>query len=125
MTLMTTKAQRRARAAAKEIFDRELHARMDRERNTPSDEQKRQALMRSCIAESAAEKVPQHARELAPVREVEQTLNADRERAARGMHVITSRCLTAHISLEISPAIVGIHGAGRGLLRLSKKYIYQ
>src|ERR1700691_199246 len=83
MTLMTTKAQRRARATAKSIFDSELHARIDRERNTPSDEQKRQALMRSCIAESAAESAAQQHAAFAPVREVEKTLNADRERAAR------------------------------------------
>jgi hypothetical protein len=102
MTLMTTKAQRRARAAAKSIFDQELHARIDRERNTPSDEQKRQALMRSCIAESAAESAAQQHAAFAPVREVEKTLNADRERAARNARYNLSLPNCAYLA-EICP----------------------
>ena len=54
----STKASRK-RAAAKAVFDQELHARIERERNTPSDEQRRQALMQSCIAEAAAEEKAQ------------------------------------------------------------------
>jgi hypothetical protein len=102
MTLMTTKAQRRARATAKSIFDSELHARIDRERNTPSDEQKRQALMRSCIAESAAESAAQQHAAFAPVREVEKTLNADRERAARNARYNLSLPNCAYLA-EICP----------------------
>jgi hypothetical protein len=109
MTLMTTKAQRRARAAAKEIFDRELHARIDRERNTPSDAQKRQALMRSCVAEAAAESAAARERELAPVREVEQTLNADRERAARNARYNLSLPNCAYLA-EICPPFSGYTG---------------
>jgi hypothetical protein len=80
---MLTTREGRKRAAAKAIFDQELHARIDRGRNTPSDEQRRQALMQSCIAEAAAEEKAQREKELAPVRRYEQTLNADREQKAR------------------------------------------
>ena len=80
---MLTTREGRKRAAAKAIFDQELHARIDRERNTPSDEQRRQALMQSCIAEAAAEEKAQQHAALAPVRRYEQTLNADREQKAR------------------------------------------
>jgi hypothetical protein len=83
MTLMTTKAQRRARAAAKSIFDSELHARIARERETPSDEQRRRALYQSCIDEDKAAIAAQQHAALAPVREYQKTLDADRERAAR------------------------------------------
>jgi hypothetical protein len=80
---MLTSRDQRKRAAAKAIFDQELHVRIARERETPSDEQRRKALMQSCIAEAAAESAAQREKELAPVREVEQTLNADRERACK------------------------------------------
>jgi hypothetical protein len=106
---MTTKAQRRARATAKSIFDSELHARIDRERNTPSDEQKRQALMRSCIAESAAESAAQQHAAFAPVREVEKTLNADRERAARNARYNLSLPNCAYLA-EICPPFSGYTG---------------
>ena len=109
MTLMTTKAQRRARATAKSIFDSELHARIDRERNTPSDEQRRQALMRSCIAESAAESAAQQHAAFAPVREVEKTLNADRERAARNARYNLSLPNCAYLA-EICPPFSGYTG---------------
>jgi hypothetical protein len=102
MTLMTTKAQRRARAAAKSIFDSELHARIARERETPSDEQRRKALMQSCIAESAAESAAQQHAAFAPVREVEKTLNADRERAARNARYNLSLPNCAYLA-EICP----------------------
>jgi hypothetical protein len=109
MTLMTTKAQRRARAAAKEIFDRELHARIDRERNTPSDAQKRQALMRSCVAEAAAESAAAREKELLPVRQHEATLNADRERAARNARYNLSLPNCAYLA-EIAPPFSGYAG---------------
>lgn len=80
---MLTTREGRKRAAAKAIFDTELHARIDRERNTPSDEQRRKALMQSCIAEAAAEEAAQQHAALAPVRALEKTLGADRERACR------------------------------------------
>jgi hypothetical protein len=83
MTLMTTKAQRRARAAAKSIFDQELHARIDRERNTPSDEQRRKDLYAACVAEEKAEIAAQRERELQPIKEFQKTLDADRERACK------------------------------------------
>jgi hypothetical protein len=75
--MLTTRDQRKRRAA-KAIFDQELHARIDRERNTPSDSQRRTALMQSCIAEAAAEEKAQQHAALAPVRQLEKTLNADR-----------------------------------------------
>ncbi len=78
----STKASRK-RAAAKAVFDQELHARIDRERNTPSDEQRRQALYLSCVAEAEAETAAQQHAALAPVSELEKTLGADRERACR------------------------------------------
>src|SRR5580700_4313898 len=115
MTLMTTKAQRRARATAKSIFDSELHARIDRERNTPSDEQKRQALMRSCIAESAAESAAQQHAAFAPVREIEKTLNADRERAARNARYDLSLPNCAYLA-EICPPFSGYTGEESGYL---------
>jgi hypothetical protein len=80
---MLTTREGRKRAAAKAIFDKELLARIDRERNTPSDEQRRKALMQSCIAEAEAEQNAAREKELAPVRRYEQTLNADREQKAR------------------------------------------
>ncbi len=79
----STKAQRRARATAKAIFDSELHARIERERNTPSDEQRRRALYQSCIDAEKAEIAAQRERELQPIKEYQKTLDADRERAAR------------------------------------------
>ena len=60
---MLTTREGRKRAAAKAIFDQELLARIDRERNTPSDEQRRKALMQSCIAEADAERTRTAARE--------------------------------------------------------------
>ena len=65
------------------MFDQELHARIERERNTPSDEQRRKALYQSCIDEEKAELAAQQHAALAPVRRYEQTLNADREQKAR------------------------------------------
>ena len=67
--MLTTRDQRK-RAAAKAIFDTELHARIELERNTPSDEQRRKALMQSCIAEAEAETAAQQHATLAPVREL-------------------------------------------------------
>jgi hypothetical protein len=75
--MLTTRDQRK-RAAAKAIFDKELHARIDRERNTPSDEQRRKDLYAACVAEEKAEIAAQQHAALAPVRELEKTLNADR-----------------------------------------------
>jgi hypothetical protein len=80
---MLTTREGRKRAAAKAIFDKELLARIDRERNTPSDEQRRKALMQSCIAEAEAEQNAAREKELAPVRQLEKKLNASREVAAR------------------------------------------
>ena len=68
--MLTTRNQRK-RAAAKAVFDQELHARIERERNTPSDEQRRKALMQSCIAEAEAEQNAAREKELAPVRRLE------------------------------------------------------
>ncbi len=73
--MITTRDQRK-RAAAKAVFDQELHARIDRERNTPSDEQRRQALYLSCVAEAEAEQNAAREKELAPVGQLEKKLNA-------------------------------------------------
>ena len=80
---MLTTREGRKRAAAKAVFDQELHARIERERNTPSDEQRRKALYQSCIDEEKAESAALREKELLPVRRYEQTLNADREQKAR------------------------------------------
>jgi len=109
MTLMTTKALRRARAAAKEIFDSELHARIDRERNTPSDEQRRRALYQSCIDAEKAEIAAQRERELQPIKEYQKTLDADRERAARNARYNLSLPNCAYLA-EIAPPFSGYAG---------------
>ncbi|MGC2102050.1 MAG: hypothetical protein WA651_16850 [Candidatus Sulfotelmatobacter sp.] len=80
--MITTRDQRK-RAAEKAVFDQALHARIERERNTPSDEQRRKALYQSCIDEEKAETAAQRERELRPIKEYQKTLDADRERAAR------------------------------------------
>jgi hypothetical protein len=110
MTLMTTKAQRRARAAAKSIFDSELHARIARERETPSDEQRRRALYQSCIDEDKAAIAAQQHAALAPVREYQKTLDADRERAARNARYNLSLPNCAYLA-EIAPPFSGYTGA--------------
>src|SRR5580700_8237681 len=109
MTLMTTKAQRRTRAAAKSIFDSELHARIDRERNTPSDEQRRRALYQSCIDAEKAEIAAQRERELQPIKEYQKTLDADRERAARNARYNLSLPNCAYLA-EIAPPFSGYTG---------------
>jgi hypothetical protein len=109
MTLMTTKAQRRARAAAKAIFDSELHARIDRERNTPSDEQRRRALYQSCIDAEKAEIAAKRERELQPIKEYQKTLDADRERAARNARYNLSLPNCAYLA-EIAPPFSGYTG---------------
>ena len=104
MTLMTSKAQRRARAraTAKEVFDRELHARIDRERNTLSDAQKRQALMRSCITEVEQESAAKSERELQPIKEYQKTLDANTERACKNARYDLSCPDCAYVA-EIAP----------------------
>src|ERR1700728_2989472 len=109
MTLMTTKAQRRARAAAKSIFDSELHARIARERETPSDEQRRRALYQSCIDEDKAAIAAQQHAALAPVREYQKTLDADRERAARNARYSLSLPNCTYLA-EICPPFSGYTG---------------
>ena len=109
MTLMTTKAQRRARATAKAIFDSELHARIDRERNTPSDEQRRRNLHAACVAEVEQESAAQRERELQPIKEYQKTLDADRERAARNARYNLSLPNCAYLA-EIAPPFSGYTG---------------
>jgi hypothetical protein len=109
MTLMTTKAQRRARATAKAIFDSELHARIDRERNTPSDEQRRRNLHAACVAEVEQESAAQRERELQPIKEYQKTLDADRERAARNARYNLSLPNCAYLA-EICPPFSGYTG---------------
>jgi hypothetical protein len=113
--MLTTRAQRRARATAKSIFDQELHARIARERETPSDEQKRQALMRSCIAESAAESAAQQHAALAPVREYQKTLDADTERACKNARYALSCPDCAYVA-EIAPPFSEYTGEESGYL---------
>jgi hypothetical protein len=99
--MLTTRDQRKRRAA-KAVFDQELHARIAREKEVPSDEQRRRALYQSCIDESIAEQNAAREKELAPVREVEKTLNADRERAARNARYSLSLPNCAYLA-EICP----------------------
>jgi hypothetical protein len=101
--MLTTKAQRRARAKAKEVFDRELHARIDRERNTLSDAQKRQALMQSCIAEVEQENAAKRERELQPIKEYQKTLDADRERACKNARYALSCPDCAYLAENCPP----------------------
>jgi hypothetical protein len=108
--MLTTKAQRRARAKAKEVFDRELHARIDRERNTLSDAQKRQALMRSCIAEVEQESAAKRERELQPIKEYQKTLDADTERACKNARYALS-CPDCAYLAEIAPPFSEYTGA--------------
>jgi hypothetical protein len=115
MTLMTTKAQRRAQAAAKSIFDQELHARIDRERNTPSDEQRRRALYQSCIDEDKAESAAQRERELQPIKEYQKTLDADTERACKNARYGLSLPNYPFFS-EICPPFSEYAGEGGGYL---------
>ena len=115
MTLMTTKAQRRTRATAKSIFDSELHARIDRERNTPSDEQRRRALYQSCIDEEKAESAAQRERELQPIKEYQKTLDADTERACKNARYGLSLPNYPFFS-EICPPFSEYAGEGGGYL---------
>jgi hypothetical protein len=105
--MLTTRDQRKRRAA-KAIFDSEL-ARIAREKETPSDEQRRRALYQSCIDESIAEQNAAREKELAPVREIEKTLNADRERAARNARYDLSLPNCAYLA-EIAPPFSGYTG---------------
>jgi hypothetical protein len=111
----STKAQRRARAAAKSIFDSELHARIDRERNTPSDEQRRRALYQSCIDEDKAESAAQRERELQPIKEYQKTLDADTERACKNARYGLSLPNYPFFS-EICPPFSEYAGEGGGYL---------
>jgi hypothetical protein len=113
--MLTTKAQRRKRAAERAVFDSELHARIAREKEVPSDEQRRRALYQSCIDESIAEQNAAREKELAPVREIEKTLNADRERAARNARYDLSLPNCAYLA-EICPPFSGYTGEESGYL---------
>ena len=115
MTLMTTKARRRARATAKSIFDQELHARIDRERNTPSDEQRRKDLYAACVAEEKAEIAAQRERELQPIKEYQKKLDADTERACKNARYGLSLPNYPYFS-EICPPFSGYTGEESGYL---------
>ena len=122
---MLTTREGRKRAAAKAIFDKELHARIDRERNTPSDEQRRKALMQSCIAEAEAEQNAAREKELAPVRRYEQTLNADREQKARNARYELTLPDYAYFLECGCPPFSEYPGKEGDYLRRGKKYIRQ
>jgi hypothetical protein len=109
MTLMTTKAQRRKRAAEKAVFDSELHARIAREKETPSDEQRRRALYQSCIDESIAEQNAAREIELRPIKALESQLNTDRERACKNARYALS-CPDCAYLAEIAPPFSGYAG---------------
>jgi hypothetical protein len=107
--MLTTKAQRRKRAAEKAVFDSELHARIAREKEVPSDEQRRKNLYAQCVAEAEAEQNAAREKELLPVRQHEATLNADRERAARNARYNLSLPNCAYLA-EICPPFSGYAG---------------
>ena len=107
--MLTTKAQRRKRAAERAVFDSELHARIAREKEVPSDEQRRKNLYAQCVAEAEAEQNAAREKELAPVRRYEQTLNADREQKARNARYELSLPNCAYLA-EIAPPFSGYTG---------------
>ena len=107
--MLTTRAQRRARAAAKAIVDTELHARIARERETPSDEQRRRALYQSCIDAEKAEIAAKRERELQPIKEYQKTLDADTERACKNARYDLSLPNCAYLA-EIAPPFSGYTG---------------
>jgi hypothetical protein len=107
--MLTTKAQRRKRAAERAIFDSELHARIAREKEVPSDEQRRNNLYAQCVAEAEAEQNAAREKELLPIKALESQLNTDRERAARNARYNLSLPNCAYLA-EIAPPFSGYTG---------------
>jgi hypothetical protein len=89
MTFMTTRAQRRARARAATKGNiiaqlaRQNSGGQDLDGNLTDYERLKQATMRAAQREAAEEAAAQREKDLAPVREVEKKLNAERQEANR------------------------------------------